>query len=44
MELETFPVSIEPMPDSCTVFAPPSPVIHAKLHFVVRRTDGGGRP
>ena len=22
------------MADSCTVFAPPSPVIHAKLHFV----------
>ena len=34
VELETFPVSIEPMPDSCTVFAPPSPVLHAKLHTV----------
>ncbi len=33
-EIGTFDTSIEPMADSCTVFAPPSPVIHAKLHFV----------
>ena len=33
-EIGTFDTSIEPMADSCTVFAPPAPVIHAKLHFV----------
>ena len=33
-DIGTFDISIEPMADSCTVFAPPSPVIHAKLHFV----------
>ena len=32
--LGTFTTSIEPMPDSCTVFAPPSPVIRSKLHTV----------
>ncbi len=31
-ELGTFNISIEPMADSCTVFAPDSPVLHAKLH------------
>lgn len=30
-ELGTFPISIEPQPDSCTVFAPPSPSVAAKL-------------
>ena len=30
----SFETSIEPMPDSCTVFAPDSPVLHAKLHTV----------
>ena len=30
----TFETSIEPMPDSCTVFAPDSPILHAKLKFV----------
>jgi thiamine biosynthesis protein ThiI len=30
----TFETSIEPMPDSCTVFAPDSPVLRAKLHTV----------
>lgn len=32
VEIETFDISIEPMIDSCTVFAPDSPVLHAKLH------------
>lgn len=30
--MDTFNISIEPMADSCTVFAPDSPVLHAKLH------------
>jgi thiamine biosynthesis protein ThiI len=30
----SFETSIEPMPDSCTVFAPDSPVLRAKLHTV----------
>ncbi len=30
-QLGTFDVSIEPMIDSCTVFAPKSPILHAKL-------------
>ncbi len=33
-KLETFEVSIEPMADSCTVFAPDSPVLHAELKNV----------
>ncbi len=33
-DIGTFDISIEPMADSCTIFAPPFPVIHAKLHFV----------
>ena len=32
VEIGTFDISIEPMADSCTVFAPDSPVLHAKLH------------
>ncbi len=32
MALGTFDISIEPMADSCTVFAPDSPVLKAKLH------------
>ncbi len=31
-DIGTFNVSIEPMIDSCTVFAPDSPVLRAKLH------------
>lgn len=31
-EIGTFDISIEPMTDSCTVFAPGSPVLRAKLH------------
>ncbi len=34
VEIGTFDISIEPMADSCTVFAPDSPVLHAKLHTV----------
>lgn len=30
-KIGTFETSIIPIPDSCTVFAPPSPVLHAKL-------------
>ena len=30
-ELGTFQTSIEPQPDSCTVFAPPSPSVAAKI-------------
>ncbi len=30
-ELGTFPISIEPAADSCTVFAPPSPAVAARL-------------
>lgn len=33
-EIGTFSISIEPMIDSCTVFAPPSPVLHAKVFEV----------
>lgn len=33
-KLDTFDISIEPMADSCTVFAPDSPVLHAKLENV----------
>ncbi len=32
VDIGTFDISIEPMADSCTVFAPDSPVLHAKLH------------
>lgn len=32
VEIGTFETSIEPMADSCTVFAPDSPVLRAKLH------------
>lgn len=32
VEIGTFDISIEPMTDSCTVFAPDSPVLRAKLH------------
>lgn len=31
-EIGTFQTSIEPMADSCTVFAPPSPVLRGKIH------------
>ena len=33
-KLDTFDISIEPMADSCTVFAPNAPVLHAKLEDV----------
>ena len=33
-QLGTFQISIEPMPDSCTVFAPPSPSVAAKLERI----------
>lgn len=35
-EADTFDISIEPMPDSCTVFAPPSPVLHASAYAAER--------
>ncbi len=33
-KIGTYPISIEQVPDSCTVFAPPAPAVAAKLHFV----------
>lgn len=33
-KIGTYTTSIEPVPDSCTVFAPPSPSVAAKLHSV----------
>ena len=33
-ELGTFQTSIEDFPDSCTVFAPPSPSVAAKLYRI----------
>jgi len=34
MKIGTFELSIEPQPDSCTVFAPPSPAVAAKYQLV----------
>ena len=34
MKIGTFDLSIEPQPDSCTVFAPPSPAVAAKYQLV----------
>lgn len=34
MKLGTYEISIEPQPDSCTVFAPPSPAVAAKYNLV----------
>jgi len=33
-KIGTYPISIEQVPDSCTVFAPPAPTVAAKLHFI----------
>ena len=34
MKIGTYELSIEPQPDSCTVFAPPSPAVAAKYQLV----------
>ncbi len=34
MKIGTYDLSIEPQPDSCTVFAPPSPAVAAKYQLV----------
>ncbi len=33
-KIGTYDISIEPFPDSCTVFAPPSPAVAAKFYLV----------
>lgn len=33
-KIGTYAMSIEPVADSCTVFAPPQPSVAAKLHFI----------
>ena len=33
-KIGTYPLSIEALPDSCTVFAPPSPAVAAKFYLV----------
>jgi thiamine biosynthesis protein ThiI len=35
-KLGTYDLSIDPQPDSCTVFAPPSPSVAAKLFDIER--------